>query len=279
MADTEKIKEIAVEIGGKEWEMLADAVADQEFRGILTPTEQRILDDVDRNHNTIRSQRDHISSIVSKYLTWFLYKNTKLQSLKTSVTALSKKVKESENELETIRNSAKYIGGATVLVEYSKAFADTAKNHSNNAEKQLKWYLCSLAGFGLIVAFVFFFSISEFEALKGWIADDLKGLPLNTGFLALKAFLLIFAYQITQFFRKNYGAEKHLQEVYQHRSDVLQSLHAVYNALSDTNEKDEILRAGALFAYERGETGYITTKEGAGSADGLIEGIFGRIFR
>src|SRR3989338_295239 len=174
---------------------------------------------------------------------------------------------------------SKYIGGATVLVEYSKSFSKRACEHGENADTQFKYYMCSLVFFLLIVVSIFTLSISDSRFLKSYVADDIAGFPLNTAFFVLKAALLYFTFQFVQFFRKNYGAEKHLEEVYRHRSDVLQSLNAVYNALSDTGEKDKILSAGALFAYERGETGYITTKEGAGSSDDLIGGLFNRIFK
>lgn len=276
--DDEQILE-SLKKHGSDWQLLADALKDTDFLNLLRGQDRQLMLNLKSNPNQINGYQDHYLNILFKYIGWKSYTDTKLRELKRNVKKLEEQVSASEVQLEAIRDSAKYIGGATVLVEYSKSFSTTATNHQIAAIKELKWYLGSLAGFAIIVGLVFFVSISDFTAIKKFIAADVQALPLNTGILALKAFLLVFAYQITQFFKKNYSAEKHLQEVYQHRSDVLQSLHAVYNSLSDPKEKDEILRAGALFAYERGETGYITTKEGAGSGDTFFETVFGRIFR
>ena len=279
MADYEKIKEISNQSGGKDWMLLADAVQDQEFLNILTTAEKDIFIRISDNPNTIRDYHDQSANIVSKYISWKIYKDSKFKALKNEVNELSKEVSQGRNELKVISDAAKYIGGATVLVEYSKSFSKRACEHGENADTRFKYYMCSLVFFLLIVVSIFTLSISDSRFLKSYVADDIAGFPLNTAFFVLKAALLYFTFQFVQFFRKNYGAEKHLEEVYRHRSDVLQSLNAVYNALSDTGEKDKILSAGALFAYERGETGYITTKEGAGSSDDLIGGLFNRIFK
>lgn len=279
MENLEQIKEVATSVGGSDWSVLSDAVEDADFKSLLTNQESNLLSQITGNPNSIRNLRDPLSEIVAKYIAWHVYKNTNIRSLKKKTNELEKQVKTSEDELRTVRDTAKHIGGAEVLVTYAKSFATTAKKHKDDSDQQLKYYIISLVGFTAIVGLVFFFSIADLQYFRKIIADDIKGLPLNTAFFALKAVLLLFAFQITQFFRKNYGAEKHLQEVYQHRSDTLRSLHAVYNAITNTTEKDKILSAGVLFAYERGETGYITTKEGAGSGDGVIEGIFSRMFR
>jgi hypothetical protein len=273
MSSYESHRERLKSFFGPTWEPLADAIDDTDFHSILSQNEKQILQQFKSDREAVRSYPDQLSAILSKYLTWKIYTNTGLKKLSQDVNRLEIKVKESNSSLETIENSAKYISGATALVEYSKAFAKRAKDHEVQAEHQSTYYSLSLFGFAIIIALSFFFSVAEIPLLEEQLADDIGNLPLNTGVLAIKILLIIFAYQITQFFRKNYGAEKHLQEVYQHRSDVLQSLHAVYEALKDNpEERAKILSAGALFAYERGETGYITTKEGAGSAgDGLID--------
>lgn len=281
MTNNEKIKEMAINVGGEDWAILADAVDDSEFQMLLTNQEKSYLNQIAGNPNIMGSNiyRDHFANIVAKYIPWNIYKNSNIRTLKKKTKELEDQVEKSKDDLQTIRDTAKYIGGATVLVEYSKSFANTAKIHKDKAREQFCYYVWSLVFFAGVIALVFFFSIADTPFLHDLIADDIRGLPLNTGIFILKIATLFFVFQITQFFRKNYGAEKHLEEVYQHRSDVLQSLHAVYNALTDQAERDKILSAGALFAYERGETGYITTKEGAGSSDDIIGGIFGRIFK
>lgn len=278
MVDLKTLKAKAIEIGGEEWGILADSANDADFQSILSQQERNMLNQFYENPNSLNGFRDYFSDIISKFISWNVYKKSNLKDLAGKVSLLVNEVEGSREELQTIRDTAKYIGGAEVLVEYSKAFATTAITHKENARSQLIFYMISLLCFTFILGLTFFVSIAEFSFFKNLIASDLKELPLNTGFFALKALLIFFVYQVTQFFRKNYGAEKHLQEVYQHRSDTLQSLHAVYNVLDNAVEKDKILSAGVLFAYERGETGYITTREGAGAGDGIVEGLFGRIF-
>lgn len=273
MEEYKKQRERIRSFFGPAWEPLVDAIDDVDFHNIITQNEKQILQNLKSSPEMVRSYPDQLSTILHKFLTWQIYTSTGLKQLKKSVNALENRTEESASALETIQKSAQYISGATALVEYSKSFVERGKEHASSAKTQARYYYISLIGFTSVAISVFFLSITDVPYLKDLMADDIKNLPINTGILALKVFLLIFAYQITQFFRKNYGAEKHLQEVYQHRSDVLQSLHAVYEALKDSpEERAKILSAGALFAYERGETGYITTKEGAGSAgDGLID--------
>jgi Fe2+ transport system protein B len=261
-----------------ELSLLSDIDEDEDFKRYISKPENQFLNNIRNNPRTFNNNKEATKSLILKYIPWKIWKDSSLDNLGQKVKGLEKQVEESENSLNEIKKSAKYVGGAEILVAYSKRFKKTARKHEREASRIRKHYYYSLIGFGVIIVFTFLFSIGEFESLNNLIADDMK-VKFNLSFLAIKLFLLIFAFQITQFFKKNYNAEKHLQEVYQHRSDVLQSLHAVYNSLTDNSkERNEILNAGALFAYDRGETGYITTKEGAGSDDNLIQGIFGRFF-
>ncbi len=170
------------------------------------------------------------------------------------------------------------MSGATSLAAYAQDFADRAVEHSKSARCRKNEYFFSLLSLFFVIGLIFFFNISDFHFLKDHLAVDIL-LNLTLAAYILKAIILFFGFQIVQFFRKNYNAEKHLEETYKHRSDVLRSLHAVYNSIDDKAQKDRILSAGALFAYERGETGYITTKEGAGTGEGAIENLIGRLLR
>jgi hypothetical protein len=281
MNELEELRQKAISVGGEMWGNLADAYADGDFRQLLTPQEVQILNRLkDDSRGNMSGYNQYYSDILAKYIAWKIYKDTNLKHLEKKVSALSEKVTGSEIKLQAIEEAAEFIGGATILVEYSKAFNKTSGQHKIKAKTELWRYFISLFGFVSITWLVFFVSIAELPIIKNLLAEDITSLPLYLGVFALKAFILVFAYQITQFFRKNYGAEKHLEEVYRHRADVLQSLHAVYNALNDKEERDRILSAGALFAYERGETGYISTKEGAGSSgEGMIEGIIAGVLK
>lgn len=281
MDNYQRQKEEAEKVGGPYWRLLVEVISDSEFNTILSEQEKRMLSDFTRSPETVRSYKEQFTNVLGKYIGWKVYKESDLKKIKKEIDDLSGKVTESSKELQTIRDTAGIISGAHALVAYSKTFKESAAEHKDDAKTQQTYYFLSLAGFAVVAAFVFFVSVTDIPFVKNLVAEDIKSLPFSTGILAVKIFLLVFAYQISQFFRKNYGAEKHLQEVYWHRSDVLQSLHAVYEALKDNpEERAKILSAGALFAYERGETGYITTKEGAGSAgDGMVDSILASLVR
>lgn len=273
------IKEQLIKYGGQDWALLADAFNDSEFTKLLTQQERTILTNVNSQPRAGLQYFDYVSNILFKYISWTIYKGGKLKELAEKTENLSKHITKNQAHLNSIEKLVKVVEGASVLVAYSEKFKTTSNNHKKKAIKNFIWYVVGLFIFFLIAGATFFISISDFDRLNQLLADDVTALPLNIGFFALKATLLVFTFQIVQFFKKNYNAEKHLEEVYTHRSDVLHSLHAVYNSIDGKEEKDKILSAGALFAYERGETGYITTKEGAGSSDDIVGNIFNRITR
>ena len=281
MITKEQLKQASSNIGSEDWVLLADAAADQKFRGVLNAQEKQILENINSNSdvNVLYGYQDQFANIVSKYMSWKTYNKSGIKALEETVQNLQKTVNESEEEFKILRSLVTDVSGAQILVKYAESFNTSSETHEKAAFWQQIYYFLSLLLFCSIIGLVFFVTTSDFKFIKSLTAEDINSLPLNTGLVAIKAFLLVFAYQITQFFRKNYGAEKHLQEVYRHRCDVLQSLHAVYNNISSPQEKDEILKAGALFAYERGETGYITTKEGAGSGDSIFESLLNRVLR
>lgn len=270
----ENIKNTMVNLGGPDWSILADVIDDSDFVNILNEQEKTIFEQIKNNPQSMGGYRHIIVEIISKAIPWYIYKKG-VKNIKQQTEEISKEITENKKTIDEIKEVAKYIGGATVLVGYSESFNDRADKHKMISRWQLSYYLISLLLFVFLVGVTFFISISDFDLIKTKFAEDLKLAHLATGVLILKTILLFFVYQISQFFRKNYNAEKHLEEVYRHRSDVLQSLHGVYNSITDNAERDKILTAGALFAYERGETGYITTKEGAGSSD-IMDGLFNK---
>lgn len=76
--------------------------------------------------------------------------------------------------------------------------------------------------------------------------------------------------------KRNYFAEKHLEQADIHRRNVLKALHAVYSTIKNEEEKDHIVSIGAAVAFAEPESGYITRKEGAG-ADDLTESLISKI--
>lgn len=274
MNNDDGLKSFAESTGGETWGLLSEASKDVDFiKQILTSQEQGLFKNVVENPRTINGYKDYFYNILSKYLAWKMYKETKLDIVDKKYASIIRDVDAAKKDLDAIRDAAGYIGGATVLVEYSKSFKTSSIEHGDSADEFYKMYILSLLALGAVIAMAFFLSIADFDLLNSLIATDLQKISLSAAVFSMKFLLLITLYQIMSFYRKNYNAEKHLQEVYKHRSDVLQSLHVVYSSIKDEKERDKILTAGVLLAYERGETGYITTKEGAGSGDNLLENI------
>ena len=278
MADIETISTAAITHGGQTWRLLGAAVTDDDFKTLLNPSELNVANSILANQNAVPNFKSVIPDIISKYMAWKMYSDSGLSGLQTQISALTTQVDNSSEKLDSITETAEYVGGAHTLTQYSEDFSDSAYTHERAAKKYFFWYVISLIGFAGIVGLIFFVSVAEFELIQTHIAGDISVASLNTGILALKAALLFFAYQISSFFKRTFNAEKHLEHQSQHRCDVLQSLHAIYNSISNVEERDKVLAAGALFAYERGESGYISTKEGAGVSDSF-ESILAKAIR
>lgn len=156
------------------------------------------------------------------------------------------------------------------MTAYAEQFDNQATKHQ---EKSTKWLWCLIASiFGLviIVALILFVQISNFPIIKDWLANDIKNIGmLNAPVLAIKGSIVMAYIQIPLFIRKNYFAEKHLEQSSIHRRDVLKALHAVYKTINNQEEKDKIITVGATIAFSEPESGFITRKEGAGGDDSL----------
>jgi len=92
--------------------------------------------------------------------------------------------------------------------------------------------------------------------------------------------LLAPAYLI-RFFVQNYKANKHLEVSNTHRATLASVIRPYTKLITHTNpdfEKDlvnarsEIIEAAALVLFSQGETGFLTTKEGAGNSDDMLDG-------
>lgn len=142
--------------------------------------------------------------------------------------------------------------------------------HQENSANWLKYLIVSVVGLIVIVALLLFVQVSNFPIIKDWLADDIKNIGmLNTLALVIKGSIIMAYIQIPLFIRKNYFAEKHLEQSSIHRRNVLKALHAVYKTIDNQEEKDKIITVGATIAFSEPESGFITRKEGAGGDDNL----------
>lgn len=271
--DKERLREALQRYNKEKWlEPLSSAIEDAEFYDtLLDSNETQAINNLKQDPNNIRNYLDRMGGIISKYLAWEIYNSkAKLKSLKEQISVLTGSVKEGQADLEQLRTLVEVISGADALAAYAVAFGESSNRHKIEANKAFEYYLYSIAALLATIGAVFFLSFADQGWLTSRLSEDLA-LNLTIASYVFKIVLVLFFFQVVQFFRKSYNAEKHLQETYQHRSDVLQSLHAVYRTINNDEEKDKLLTAAAMFAYERGETGYITTKEGAGSESSYID--------
>ena len=258
--------------------VLADALELPQFSSMIPSNLQnplsRIQDHMDRNRdlNWIASQEPNLlNEIYPLYFYGLAYLNDKNKN----ISYFDKKTKELEinigkiqSNIDRIDQTAKLISGASILAEYAKDFKNEADIHNSQSSLWLRWLIISVIGFFLILCIVFFVEMRELPILRQILSEDIKSSDyFNILSISVKI-AIIFAYiQIPSFLKRNYFAERHLQQVSLHRKNVLRSLHAVYNTIDDQIEKDKIITIGATIAFSESETGFITTKEGAGEED------------
>ena len=183
-----------------------------------------------------------------------------------------KKIKESEESLEVLKKAAGNVSGAEILEKYAKDFDEEAEEHKEKSRKWLIGLAMSVIILVAIVASLLNIQIFNFSTIEGFLAGDIKKAAadnLKTLVLIIKGSIIIAYVQIPLFIRKNYFAEKHLEQSSIHRRNVLKALHAVYKTINNAEEKDKILTVGATIAFSEPESGFITRKEGAGGDDNI----------
>lgn len=215
---------------------------------------------------------DYLEDVYFKYLSYLNDKKKNISYFDSAVKELQKNIDSANASINKIDETAKLISGASILSEYAKDFDIAAGEYSNNADDWKKRLYWSIFGLAALVACLLFFQITELPLLKNLIADDLKGAGVSVAIaLAVKSAIVFGYLQIPLFFKRNFSAEKHLQQSYLHRRNILKSLHAVYNTIEDPVEKDKLITTGAAIAFSEPETGYITRKEGAGDSDSTAQ--------
>ena len=257
---------------------LRSAIKDSEFIEILTHTEK---DNLDRLENAFRNNEsyttiasnyrpfiDQLENLFPKAYAYISSKSRETPLLKNELAELQDEISNAQNQLKTISKTASAINDATVLTAYAKLFDTDANSHKDNATNWLTYLVVSIIIFIFIIAAVLFIDITEFPIIKNVLADDIRGINyLNILTLSIKAAIIFVYLQIPLFIKRNYFAEKHLEHSNIHRRNVLRSLHAVYNSISDNAEKSKIISIGAAIAFSEPESGYITRKEGAGETN------------
>lgn len=262
---------------------IADALADEDFIQTLSNTEALSrLDNLQSNLNGYGSNRlvDYISStnsyndsmnlVHASYIAYRADKKRNISIFSQKVRELESKLRESEERISEINRIASILSGAEILEAYANDFNEQSKKHKFKAKSWLKYLIGSIVGLIILVALLLFIQISNFPIIKDWLANDIKNIGmLNTLALVIKGSIIMAYVQIPLFIRKNYFAEKHLEQSLIHRRNVLKALHAVYKTINNQEEKDKIITVGATIAFSEPESGFITRKEGAGGNDNL----------
>lgn len=252
---------------------IADALIDEDFMQTLSNTEALsqlgyLQSSFDYNISNRGNCNDALNLIHAGYIAYRADKKRNISNFTQKVRELESQIQESKERIDNINRVASILSGAEILEAYAKDFDKQAKKHQENSISWLKYLVISVIGLVVIVAFLLFAQISNFPIIKDWLAKDIEAIgKLNALVLAIKGSIIMTYIQIPLFIRKNYFAEKHLEQSSIHRRNVLKALHAVYKTINNQEEKDKIITVGATIAFSEPESGFITRKEGAGGDD------------
>lgn len=271
----------------KYYTVLDTCLNDTNFTNRLSEGDRNDIININNNFNGQRdfewfrqnspSTLNPLSGVYFKGLTFLTDKRKNVSYFEERTKELNATIDSAQTDLMRISETAKLLNGTTVLAEYAKEFDNEACVHRESASSLMKWLIWSIVGLFVLLALVLFVQITELPIIRNALSYEFR--QTNNAHLlalAIKA-ALVFAYlQVPAFIKRNYFAEKHLQQAYLHRRDVLKALNAVYNSIQDPVEKDKIIVVGAAIAFSESESGYITRKEGAGETD-LTESILSRL--
>lgn len=254
---------------------IADALIDEDFMQTLSNTE--VLNQLDYFGNSFdyyisnsSNYNDALNLVHTGYIAYRADKKRNISIFSQKVRKLEEKLQESEERISEINRVASILSGAEILEAYANDFDKQSEEHELKAKSWLKYLIASVVGLVILVALLLFIQISNFPIIKDWLANDIKNIGmLNTLALVIKGSIIMAYVQIPLFIRKNYFAEKHLEQSSIHRRNVLKALHAVYKTINNQEEKDKIITVGATIAFSEPESGFITRKEGAGGDDNL----------
>lgn len=162
-------------------------------------------------------------------------------------------------DIDEVRQSVKdaaTIASDTASTATAQFFDDEARTHNKTA---FKWFWGVIASFAIVGAITLLFTLSIVHELSGKIDD------INATYTTIKVVVIAVSLLALRFTTKNYNANKHLAVVNKHRANVLKSVEAHRTTAVDNSTKDAVLAAGVAAAFSQTETGFISTKEGAGS--------------
>ena len=256
---------------------IADALDNEEFLQTLSNTEtldrlKYLQNDFNYGISRTSNFNDALNTVYISYATYIAESKQIISKFSQKIRNFEEKIRESEESLEAIKRVAGNISGAEILEKYAEYFNKEAEEHKKKSRNWLIGLAVPVVIFVIIVASLLNIQIFDFSTIEGFLAGDIKKAAadnLKTLVFIIKGSIIIAYVQIPLFIRKNYFAEKHLEQSSIHRRNVLRALHAVYKTISNPEEKDKILTVGATIAFSEPESGFITRKEGAGGDDNI----------
>lgn len=222
-----------------------------------------------------------LKEISNNYGTYLEDEKTNYSGLKEEISSLEERLRNAGNKIENINEVSKIISGAKVLDSYAEEFENRSKNYETESRKWKKNLYWAFGWSGLIFISFIFFSIINLDNFK---SEHVSEEIIKFGYIsvvAIKIIILVVLIQLIRFFHRNYNANKHLANQSLHKCDVLRSLQGVYNTINVENKeaRDELIKTGALIAFQNIESGYITTKEGAGNSDSGTLSFLSELFK
>ena len=256
---------------------IADALDDEEFLQILSNTGAlERLKYLQNNFNYgisgTSNFNDALNTVYINYATYRAESKQIISEFSQEIRDFKEEIQKSKESLEVIKEAAGNISGTEILMSYAEYFDEEAEEHKKKSIKWLIGLAISVIIFIAIIVSLLNIQIFDFSTIEGFLAGDIKKAAadnLKTLVLIIKGSIIIAYVQIPLFIRKNYFAEKHLEQSSIHRRNVLKALHAVYKTINNAGEKDKILTVGATIAFSEPESGFITRKEGAGGDDNI----------
>lgn len=173
-------------------------------------------------------------------------------------------IRRIKSEIEKVQqtvNQAAEAAGDIASTAYTASFAEQATEHRQAAKK---WLVALIVG-SVLGALL---GITVIIELVHSLNDD----HYNPGTEAyiFKLSIIALIYFGLRFLIRNYSAHQHLYVINKQRANALATMEAFRTSAISENAKDEILLAAVAAAYSQQESGFITTREGAGSDDGDI---------
>jgi hypothetical protein len=168
-------------------------------------------------------------------------------------------IRKYKREIEKIKadvQQAETIAGDVASTAIARNFDKQAEEHQTTARNWMKATIGSGAIVGIITL------VFSLNIVLNW--ENLNQLLDNTAVLTVKLVIVGIALIALRFCIKNYSANRHLYVINKHRANVLKAMEAFRTSAIEDAAKDAVLLSAVGAAFGQMETGFITTKEGAG---------------